>query len=345
MLYKAVLVNDTSKELHHGCTIVIQNIIKLLKLNNIIIYKTISVEDNWKAIKNIDEIIKNSDLVIVNGEGTIHHNQVRGKNLIQIGEFCKKLKIPTYLINCTYQDNDKDFFAKYLKYFNLISVRESLSKNQLDSINIKSHIVPDLSFYSNYNELNINHKKNQTYLISDSVYFEISKYLLNFSYINKNFVFIPILSPVTLKQISPIKILSYIKYHLKKIVFILLKLNPQNHYEIRYFGLNDYKKYILKLKNSKMIISGRYHCMCLAINLLKPFLIIKSNSHKIEGLLNDIGISENRIINKNDLKNSNLINFKFTEDEIKKIEEFKLKAKIKIEKFFTLIKNDLINER
>ncbi len=58
--------------------------------------------------------------------------------------------------------------------------------------------------------------------------------------------------------------------------------------------------YHKSIAQSQGIVTGRYHAICFAINSMTPFIAISSNSHKIEGLMEDIGLN-NRIIKKEDI--------------------------------------------
>ena len=72
---KAVLINDTRTEGHHGCNLVIENIIYLLKNRNINIIDYSNCNSCWYQNKKFLNNFNKADLIIVNGEGTIHHNQ------------------------------------------------------------------------------------------------------------------------------------------------------------------------------------------------------------------------------------------------------------------------------
>ena len=80
------------------------------------------------------------------------------------------------MINCTYQNNSKSW-KKYLSDFDIISVRETNSYEELKKININSKVVPDLSFYSNFNLKKSNNKNGK------KLYLEIQlklKHQINF---------------------------------------------------------------------------------------------------------------------------------------------------------------------
>lgn len=57
-------------------------------------------------------------------------------------------------------------------------------------------------------------------------------------------------------------------------------------------GRNDVERRLTRrsvgsIRNSEVIITGRFHGVCLAILLERPFIAVTSNTHKIEGMLVD----------------------------------------------------------
>ena len=87
---KAIIINDTTNELHHGCEMVIFNIKKLLKTNGIEVIGSNLAGFNWRSNKELLNKMKTADLVLVNGEGTLHHAQDRAKQIITVGQYTKK---------------------------------------------------------------------------------------------------------------------------------------------------------------------------------------------------------------------------------------------------------------
>lgn len=150
---KAILINDTATEKHIGSKTVVQNIKILCKQNNIEIikyFRRTAVKDRLNTIKSaIDEC----DLIIVNGEGSLHHTPLWFVKLLEIIPDKK----PAVLINTLWQK----MFLKdinMLDKFNLISVREGYSYNELLKVYPKKEkifLTPDLVFYNGNNSSKI----------------------------------------------------------------------------------------------------------------------------------------------------------------------------------------------
>lgn len=336
---KAVILNDTSYESHHGCETVVKNIKELLFKNSIETIDTNPVGINWFENKSFLENISKADIVIVNGEGTLHHAQPRAKELITVGRYVKEnINIPVVLINTTYQENGIEI-AKYMRYYDLIFVRETLSKNELKKYNIESIVVPDMTFYSKFDMLQ---KINSSRIgVTDSVYIELSQKLYNLS-LKEKYEFLPALTNPKFKINSLKNFLRFVKFNVfKTIKFILFKIGYKLNYQsIRmFYYINGYERYIQHIANLNFLIVARYHSLCFALKTLTPFIALKSNSYKIEGMLEDIGIGQKRIIEEDDIFKIDITIF--TSEEELKILEYVNIAPIKIENMFKKIKKIL----
>ena len=115
---KIYLCNDTSKG-YSGSKAVMDNLRKLLS-NHEIIGTCGSRDKDFDA-----NLIKKADAVVVNGEGSIHHN--RGELLIDILRYAQAFDKRTYLINAVI-DVDKMFHPDVFLNLHYFSVRESLSE-------------------------------------------------------------------------------------------------------------------------------------------------------------------------------------------------------------------------
>ena len=339
---KCVILNDTSYDFHHGCEIVMSNIIKLLKEIDIETIDTNPVGINWKTNKKFMQNMINADIVIVNGEGTLHHNAVRVKELVSVGKYVKEnLDVPIVLINTTYQDNGSEI-AEYMKFFDLIFVRETMSQNDLKQFNIESSVVPDMTFYTKFNlsSKSINNSIGTT----DSVYDNVSKSLYDLS-IKNRYQYLPALTTPYIKEFNKIVVFKTIKFYLRKTVrYVQWKLFGRLDIILMgtYHYIEDYKSYIQQISSLNFIFIGRYHSLCFALKTLTPFFAIKSNSHKVESMLGDIGIEHDRIVDDSDLDN---LKFKpFSKEEEIQIKTYINHAPIEIEAMFQEIKKLLLRD-
>jgi len=338
-MMKVVLLNDTSKKPHHGCWTVISTINKLVcQKNGKVVYSN-RVGKNWQKNKNFLYSLQSADLVIVNGEGTIHHSQQRGLDLVKIAKFAKeRYSIKSVLINASFQDNSEEI-VEYTRYFYSIYVRDSYSQFALAEHGIDSKIVPDLSFHVGYN-LSDKSADVSAVAVTDSVFRKTSEMLCKFSRQN-GYRFMPIISYPKIHTSNPVatRIKRYRYYCMRALYATLRRLG----FPLRYTSLktlyyvDEYDDYIQVLSSAGFACIGRYHALCFALKTLTPFVALKSNSHKVEGLLNDVGGLQDRIVDVNDRGEIKVEAKPFSHHEIKLITSFVESAKLKIEDMFDCI--------
>ena len=341
-IFTSVILNDTSYEPHHGSELVMNNIYKLLNQNGIKVIDSNPTHLNWMKNKKFLHNLSKCNVVIVNGEGTIHHDQPRAKNLVKVAKYVKNLSNkPVVLLNSTYQENGSEI-TENMKYFDSIYVRETLSLKELQKNNITSKVVPDITFYSKY-DLSLKKFDHRTG-VTDSVNDSKSNKLFSLS-AKKNFIFLPILTNIKWKsyfrKYEKIKnIYRYFRYiFIRYYAFLFSRVRKSKlDYKSKQtlYHVQEYNEYIQKIANLNFLITGRYHSLCFSIKTLTPFFAIKSNSFKIEGILEDIDINSKRIIEERNIENIRIQ--KFSEDELAKINQFINNAPIRIEEMFKEIR-------
>src|SRR5690606_19116592 len=85
------------------------------------------------------EKLRAADLIVVNGEGSLHHN--RHPEMLEVAG-----KYPSVLVNSVFEANDD--VAHLLKNFLFISCRESLSAEYIRSFGYDAVVNPDVTFSS-----------------------------------------------------------------------------------------------------------------------------------------------------------------------------------------------------
>ena len=313
---KVLLINDTSLICHHGCHLLMNSIYNLMENNNFIIKKKIYYEENY--LNYISDINK-FDLILINGEGTIHgkinSDSKKVKEIIEfINQVKKNHKIPLVIFNSTIASLKKKQL-KIIKLVDKIYVREKYSYNYLKKKNIHSTILPDLLSLLSFSK--IKNDKGQI-LVTDSSLMRTSKKLLEFAS-DKNYKFIPILYNNYLRYLRYFTF----KFALKFKLFFMIKL---------YLYLKDLylKKFLQEIVNSSFIITGRFHGIFICLSMMKPFYTFKSDTYKIKGLIKMIGLDK-RIIDINKIPNKKLNGFE--KSEILKIKRFKTSSAKKFNKF------------
>jgi len=132
------LINDTSiYSKHFGCQLVGQTFREQFRRVGLDLKISLPKEFDYKDYA--DELSK-VDLLVVNGEGSIHHNA--NFHLLELAE-----KHPSVLVNCVYEQNDAN---PYLEAFKYISARESMSGAEIRGQGVECTVIPDVIFASSF---------------------------------------------------------------------------------------------------------------------------------------------------------------------------------------------------
>ena len=220
---KVAILNDTYKGhrttggAHFGCQLVMEAIDEQCERVGLEIVQRVGSDTHKFKIK--PEV----DLVIVNGEGSIHHGARR--ELIDIAK-----EVPSVLINAVWQDNDNSG----LEHFKYIAVRESRSKTATGDHSV--NVVPDMLFASH------------RLLHSDVGFRSMAAGICSTdSVLAQN-------EPGTLSAINSAQ-----------------------------YVINELQKY-------RGVVCGRFHAVAACAVLGIPFSAYSSNTHKIEGMMEDMGV-------------------------------------------------------
>ena len=249
---KVYLLNDTRRDSGHvGCELVYKNIIELCNQNNMEVYFSDSCYPYGSTdLEMYKNIMANCDLLIFNGEGTLHDNA--GFLMLEKCKIAKKMGKPVFLINTVWQNNKN--IEHYLEYFDLIFCRESLSYKEIpQEYKAKTCVVPDLTLWSS----------------------------------NK------------IKPMQRFTKLIFTDSVIDKTTRLLEKLSKKYNAEMYYMyqTQNSDVKYlteetIANLSSDSLIVTGRFHALTLGIKYGIPTIALSSNTHKIEGMLQDAGLRD-----------------------------------------------------
>lgn len=252
--------NCTADAPHIGCLAVTNSHIRELLNNGYEISKFYFTKDT-KIIFNkdraisidklkslgIEKEIENSDAVIINGEGSLHHNKRR--DLLIIAEYCINIKKPVYLINCTIQEIE-DFDDVFRKLDDLV-VRDFYSSEYLSKKKIEHRIVLDSILGADFNYKVSNTSSNKKIAFTDwqgQLENTVGSVLINFKENNQNSEYFPM-------------------------------------HDLKYFQNKIWKDTIKTFEKFSLILSARHHANYIAGLSNVPFIPFKSNSYKIEGTI------------------------------------------------------------
>ncbi|NJM31899.1 MAG: polysaccharide pyruvyl transferase family protein [Limnobacter sp.] len=145
-MHRVVLLNDTRVDCHYGCELVVSNLHALCARYGMRVVRTFGKFEFTGLLQNT-AWLNNCDLVLINGEGTIHHNAHTGGLLLQLAALAQAQGKPVALINCSWQGNGQDFM-QIAHGLPVVSVRESLSEAEFTAQGGSCRRVPDLTLWN-----------------------------------------------------------------------------------------------------------------------------------------------------------------------------------------------------
>ncbi len=321
-----LLVNDTSLTLHYGCDLLMMNIYNLLEKNNINLIGSIYHEEKIIVSNNNLNKIKKSDVILINGEGTLHRkknsDQIKVDEIINFISHVKRtFKKKVIIFNATFAKlNSNDF--KILKLVDKIFVRENISKKYLKLNKLDSVFLPDLTLLSKNSRLH----KSFALVTTDSSVKGFNQKLIKFSKIYKS-QYYKMLHHSGFDKISKLIVLQIYK------MFPSCKIDKL----FIFFKRDLAKKFFKEISKSKFILTGRFHCICFCIVNYIPFFSLAGDTHKVSGLLEDVRM-QNRLLENRSLLKSNL-NFKnFSINEKKQISKILKLTKLRSKLLIKIIK-------
>lgn len=267
------------------------NLLLLLKQCDIEPIHLHSTFDFWKDKENyVNNKIKECDIIIVNGEGSIHHSNTKSTSLASIGPLARSLKKPAILLNATFYKNNINIYKDIIEY-SYIYARDSYSLSELVEHGGAGFYAPDLTFLTDISPL-----KNSSYLKrTDNNELRI---LIGESVLKD--------TSAQLAQLADKK--GWKRLYIHHIDD--LNLSIETHFD--------------SMRSADLIITGRFHTVCFCINMGIPFVALESNTNKISNLLNDCFQSTRRLLPHDRLESTDFDIFStWTSLEKNSIFEFK----------------------
>lgn len=113
----------------------------------------LSLQGNKDKLGEVRHVIEASDAVVINGEGTMHHDRPVPHQLLNVLKVAKNLGKKTALINTVWQSMTIDDEMKEVLQDTYISVREIMSAEEMQKSNIDVDIHLDLSYFVDVPEM------------------------------------------------------------------------------------------------------------------------------------------------------------------------------------------------
>ncbi|MEP2470663.1 polysaccharide pyruvyl transferase family protein [Roseobacter sp.] len=287
---RIALFNDTSSDQgHYGCALVMEAIERLLADLELAPVFRWPVGRDWRAHSNEMPERGQIDAVVVNGEGTMHgapHNE-RAVALAKLGAFARDaLNVPSVLINASLFGNDAAFYED-LRAFDLVVARDRASQQACTAHDIPALHCPDLTFAISAARKNNARQKDDLDVGFTGSVIPRTDFAIRQMAKSLNADFRPMVD-IASRDLSRPSRLSVSR--LRKALRARKRVRLFGE-DVRFASAHDFVDWI---SNRDLIVTGRYHTVTLAILTHTPFLYLDSNSPKIQKLIEDVGLIQNR---------------------------------------------------
>lgn len=288
---RLTVLNDTDADgVHLGCNRVMGNIKTLsgqygLRICNTVAAATPSYSPSMRRA------IRESDIVMINGEGTLHHGRRRARWLIDAIEYAKSRNKPVALINALYQDNP-ELWNPVVRELDIVYARDAMSAAQLSAATGRTvEYMGDLALYDD--GLSRPECDRSGMLFGDSVYVRITRQLLATA---KN-----------VSRLAPARVMPIISGYrppastrsaiagLQMLYTYYCHRRAPRYRSILSFAASQ-EIYMDALRGFALSVTGRFHALCFALLTGTPFVAVASNSWKMDAIINDAGLRRDRLL-------------------------------------------------
>jgi len=331
-----VVLNDTAAIPHYGCKVVMMRIVDVVAAAGFDV-KTVSVYSTWRVHT---KLIDQAAAVIVNGEGTLHHSAQRAQALVAVAPYCKERGIPVFLINSVWQDNNSEM-AHQAEDFLLRFVRESRSEAQFVAAGLTAKTVPDLTLGWDYRSATpLPERSGQVY--TDAVGMPATDLLYRLFREDPGSRYVTMTPPrghrgdysdqdferlaAPFNDTFPITLRLRLRQIFKRALLIRGKTKNAVRRMRGHLEMVPLDGFMGALESAELVVTGRFHGVCLCLLTGTPFLALTSNSHKVEGMLEDAGLSH-RIVRPADARAVLAHPPEWSEEDAKKAKAFVQKAR------------------
>ena len=281
---RVLLLGDTRSVGHHGSSSVVKVILDALGRRGIDAVS--SSELSRLASEPASLMARSIDGVLINAEGALHGKSKHALQFATVAEACRKAGLPCFVINAVLDECDREVTEKLCKVSGMFC-REGRSKARANSLGIPAQLCPDLTFALELPD-GLEWMPGDRVLVTNSTMAETNRALHSFA-TRKVFSYLPLRGAPQITRYADTKSVSRaVKFAVRSRVGRLFRGN----FQADRFGcaVATPEQFLRKISNhTRLVISGRFHGVCLCLKVGVPFLAVRSNTYKIEGMLEDAG--------------------------------------------------------
>ena len=291
---KTLLVNDTRSARHVGCELVIRNSLSECTRVGLQIVGTVSTANCKQSLQPVLESTE-FDLLLVNGEGSMHHDRPVPTHICEAAKWANEHGKRVVLYNSLWFKNQA--LNAYLKHFDLIYCRDNASADAIRAAGHECTTVPDMIFATSTTlpeiiEEEPDHDDHHHHGGDEHGQpVDLSPY--------EQILVIDSIDRKTSERLSKLANHNGLPFmHMDKIGWERLR----KRWFIRTGAYADKPSYLPKflhaVADANRVISGRFHGTCLAMVFGKPVVSFQSNTPKLEALHRDIGLDPSLVLTK-----------------------------------------------
>ena len=251
---KTILLNDTSSFNHYGCHLVIEQIRQHCKRYGLNLWHTVKLGEDWRAERHRERFAE-SNIVLVNGEGSFHHDRKSALILAQSAAFCRERNIPCVLINSVYQDNGNEM-AHLVRQFDLVFARESRSQTELRKEGINSEVAPDMTL----SHADLSQGARSGVIVTDSSSDNATMQLQQFCTRTKGVEFAGLFRPISNAQALRMLVARVIGKRAPKLwQFEWRRYVKSQRTPLNAVPLQSVDELFRRISSTSLIVTGRFH--------------------------------------------------------------------------------------
>ncbi|MBY0225361.1 MAG: polysaccharide pyruvyl transferase family protein [Hyphomicrobium sp.] len=283
---RVLLLGDHRSVGHHGSSSVIKVILDELErrgIDGVSSPKVARLASDPSLLK-----ARSINGVLINAEGALHGQSKHALGFARIVEACKENGLPCFLINAVLDGCDREVTDKLRKVSGMFC-RENRSKAEADSLGIPAQVCPDLTFALHLPD-GLSWIPGAKGLVTDSTLAETNQILHRFATMHA-LSYLPLRAAPHITSYTDRSVSRALKFAVRRGVGQFFRGNFQaDRYGCAVASVEQFLRQISS--NTKFVITGRFHGVCFCLKVGVPFLAVRSNTYKVEGLLEDAGFTD-----------------------------------------------------
>jgi hypothetical protein len=278
---RILLANDTSLLGHVGSALVVRRLAELVADAG----GTLVTGWGWERLDLPAIRAAGFDAVIVNGEGSIHHDSPTARRVAALGLAARDAGFPAYLVNMSEEANGPEVLAGLAAYAS-VHVRDGPSAASLARAGIAAAVVPDLTL--SWDAAPVWQGTGRTLWVTDASDRGKSVRLHGLTRGRADARF------VSLRTTPPRAADGFANRRRRWLGLrqALARMLPASAWTARTAPAHEDADALARAMCAEAagLVTGRYHGLCIALRCGVPVVAVAGNTGKVAALLADIGL-------------------------------------------------------